>query len=145
MTAFEGDAIRWFQWENKRSPMIQWEDMKLKLLKHFGITGHGSLFEKFLEVKQEDTVADYRRKYVNLAAPLEGISEEVFLSQFMKGLKPIIKAETRLVSPTNVSDAMDIASRIEVKNKTLKSDGNGVDDHEEVDQGVLAYLRFPPN
>ncbi|CAH1440803.1 unnamed protein product [Lactuca virosa] len=145
VVAFKGDAIRWFQWENKKSPMIQWEDMKLKLLKHFGITGHGSLFEKFLELKQEGTVADYRRKFVNLAAPLEGISEEVFLSQFMNGLQPMIKDEVRLFSPTNVSDAMDIACRIEEKNNNLKSDGNAFDNQEEVDEGVLAYLRFPPN
>ncbi|CAH1440802.1 unnamed protein product [Lactuca virosa] len=145
VVAFEGDAIRWFQWESKRSPMIQWEDMKLKLLKHFGITGSGSLFEQFLEVKQEGNVADYRRKFVNLAAPLDDISEEMFLGQFMSGLQPMIKAELRLFSPENVSDAMDIASRIEEKNKSLVSAGNWFHDEEEVDQGVLAYLRFPPN
>ncbi|XP_023760992.1 uncharacterized protein LOC111909400 [Lactuca sativa] len=143
--AFEGDAIRWFQWESKRSPMIEWEDMKLKLLKHFGITGSGSLFEKFLEVKQEGSVADYRRKFVNLAAPLDDISEEMFLGKFMSGLQPMIRSELRLFSPENVSDAMDIASRIEKKNKSLKSAGIWFDNQEEVDQGVLAYLRFPPN
>ncbi|KAL7616159.1 hypothetical protein Lser_V15G03445 [Lactuca serriola] len=133
--AFEGDAIRWFQWESKRSPMIQWGEMKLRLLKHFGSTIVGS-GKQFLTLKQEGTVADYRRKYVNLAADLEGVSEEVFLSQFINGLQPMIKAEIRLFSPTNVSDAMDLASKIEEKNKIVnehKSDGIWFNNKEEDD------------
>ncbi|KAL6503456.1 hypothetical protein OROGR_025379 [Orobanche gracilis] len=76
--AFEGDALRRFQWENKRLPIRTWRDMKMMLLRRFRSNAHGTPCEQFLALKQDGTVSDYVKQYVTLAAPLEGISEEVF-------------------------------------------------------------------
>ena len=54
-----------------------------------------------------------------MAAPLEGIFEELFLSQFINGLSTNIKAEQRLLSPISLSDAMELANRIGEKNRVL--------------------------
>lgn len=125
--SFEGDALRWFQWEHRRQPMNDWKTVKLGILKQFRSCAMGSLCEQFLALKQEGSVDDYRKKFVALAAPLEGISEEIFLGQFINGLDPVVKAELRLLDPINLNVAMDIASKIEEKNKVIskhKQNGN---------------------
>ncbi|KAI3752940.1 hypothetical protein L2E82_24983 [Cichorium intybus] len=85
-------------------------------------TSAGSLCDQFLALKQEESVEDYRKRYVSLAAHLEGISEEVLLSHFINGLVPAINAEVRLMSPINLLDAMEIASKLEDKNRIINSD-----------------------
>lgn len=55
---------------------------------------------------------------------MEGISEENFLSQFINGLEPVVKAELRLLDPINLNVAMDIASKIEEKNRVFNKHKN---------------------
>ncbi|KAJ9566908.1 hypothetical protein OSB04_002874 [Centaurea solstitialis] len=60
--AIEGDALKWFQWENKRHTIVTWEEFKKLLPIQFRSVGEGSLCEQFLAVKQETTVKDYKLK-----------------------------------------------------------------------------------
>ncbi|KAJ9559068.1 hypothetical protein OSB04_013682 [Centaurea solstitialis] len=117
--SFEGDALKWFQWENKRHPIKSWEILKQLILRQFRSLASGSLCEQFLAVKQVGSVDDYRRKFVEMAAPLDGIPEEIFLSQFINGLNSMIKAELHLLSPSSLGEAMELASKIEVRNSLL--------------------------
>ena len=117
--AFEGAALKWFQWENRRHPILRWEDLRKLLVRQFRSTAAGTLCEQFLAVKQEGTVEEFRMKFVELASPLEGIPEEVFMSQFINGLENSIKAEVRLLNPVTLEEAMELAVRIEVKNAVI--------------------------
>lgn len=81
--SLEGDALRWFQWKNKRCPMKRWAELKALILRQFRSTANGSLCEQFLAVKQGGTVAEYIRDFVTLASPLSGISEEVSLKRYI--------------------------------------------------------------
>ncbi|KAJ9546382.1 hypothetical protein OSB04_018925 [Centaurea solstitialis] len=96
--AFEGDALNWFQWENKRRPITKWEDLKSLLLRQLRSLASGSLCEQFLAVKQ------------------------IFLSQFINGLDVVIKAELHLLNPSTLGEAMEMASKIELKNKLIGRD-----------------------
>ncbi|KAJ9540003.1 hypothetical protein OSB04_026509 [Centaurea solstitialis] len=117
--AFEGTALKWFQWENRRHPILRWEDLRRLILRQFRSTAKGTLCEQFLAIKQEGSVEDFIWKFMDLASPLEGIPEEVFMSQFINGLEGIIRAEVRLLNPTTLEDAMEIALKVEVKNAAL--------------------------
>lgn len=52
-----------------------------------------------------------------MAAPLEHVPESIMLGHFINGLTKDIKAEARLINPLNLEQAMEVASRIEEKNK----------------------------
>lgn len=39
VVALEGDALKWYQWENKRNPIRRWVDLKLFVLKRFRPAG----------------------------------------------------------------------------------------------------------
>ncbi|KAK0604231.1 hypothetical protein LWI29_013447 [Acer saccharum] len=87
---FEGDALLWYQWEHKKRPMVLWEEMKLLILKQLRSTQEGSLHEQFLALRQQGTVKEYRRKFIEFLAPLDNVSDEITLSQFINGLNPEI-------------------------------------------------------
>lgn len=115
--AMEGDALRWYQWEQKRRPIRLWADLKERILKQFRPSTGGSLDEQWLATKQLTTVLEYRRKFIETAAPLDRIPESMLLGQFLNGLKKDIRAEVRLLSPSNLEQAMEIAARVEDRNR----------------------------
>ena len=62
--SFEGDAIRWYQWESRRKAISRWEEMRSLLLRQFRSTTNGSLCEQFLALKQDGSIA-YRQRISN--------------------------------------------------------------------------------
>ena len=71
---FKGDALLWYQRERKKRPMVLWDEMKLLILKQFRSTQEGSLHEQFLALQQEGSVKEYRRRFIELLAPLDNVS-----------------------------------------------------------------------
>ena len=51
----------------------------------------GSLHEQWMELRQENTVAEYRRQFIARSAPLDEVSEVCFISKFVSGLKAEIR------------------------------------------------------
>ncbi|TXG60604.1 hypothetical protein EZV62_015177 [Acer yangbiense] len=75
--------------------MFLWEEMKLLILKQFRSTQEGSLHEQFLALRQQGTVKEYWRKFIEFLAPLDNVSDEITLSQFINGLNPEIQNEQK--------------------------------------------------
>lgn len=120
VVALEGDALRWYLWENKRHPIRRWSDLKDFILRQFRSSTGGSLYEQWLATVQTTTVAEYRRMFIETAAPLERISEEILMGQFLNGLKEDVKAEVRMLNPLSLEQAMELALRVEEKNKATR-------------------------
>ena len=95
--------------------------MKRRSLLRFRPIQEGSLCEQFLAVRQQGTVAAYRREFEILATPLKGISEEVMESTFMNGLLPEIWAELRLLQPYGLGHLMEMAQRVEDRNLAMRA------------------------
>lgn len=68
--SMDGEALAWFKWEVGRRPMRTWGEIKANMLDCFGLTQEGSVCEKFLAIRQEGTVREYRRLFEALASPL---------------------------------------------------------------------------
>ena len=117
VVAFEGDVLLWYQWEQSRRPINSWGEMKHMLLRQFRPVAAGSLHEQWLTLSQEGTVVEYRRRFIELIAPLTGITEEVAMGNFIKGLDPDLRAEVHLHGPRSLDHAMDLAVKAEEKAK----------------------------
>lgn len=72
---FEGDALLWHQWENKRRPITLWEGMELLILKQFQSTEAGCLHEQFLVVKQEERCCN-RHLFIKVIGSLDDFSNK---------------------------------------------------------------------
>ncbi|KAL4573922.1 hypothetical protein LXL04_020743 [Taraxacum kok-saghyz] len=85
----------------------------------------GDFCEQWAALEQTGTMEEYIRRYVELAAPLEGVSEQIALGNFIKGLKPTIRNELRIWALEDFGRAMDLAQQIEEKNRSLRTSGFG--------------------
>lgn len=84
VVSMEGEALAWFQWEDGRRAICNWLDIKRMIMERFRPTQEGSLHEKFLTLRQETTVREYRRQFEVMAAPLAGMPEQVLEENFIK-------------------------------------------------------------
>ena len=94
--------------------------MKKRLLLHFCPTQEGTLYEQFLVVRQEGTVAAYQREFEILANLLKEIYE-VMESPFMNGLLPKVRAKIHLLQPYGLGHMMKMAQWVEDINLTLQA------------------------
>ena len=85
------------------------------LLKQFRTSQAGLLHERWFALVQDGNTQEYRQKFIELSAPLENVSDEVALGNFINGLKPKIKVEVRILEPSNLGQAMELAPKIEEK------------------------------
>ncbi|XP_024027885.1 uncharacterized protein LOC112093511 [Morus notabilis] len=70
--------------------------------------------------RSRKTVMEYREKFELLSGRLGEISEAVLEGNFMKGLKPEIRAALRLLRPRGLGETMELAQMIEDKNTTAR-------------------------
>lgn len=75
MLAMEGDALWWFQLENKLHHIRRWVDLKVFLLPQFRPISGGSLYEQWLATTQTSTIREYRRNFIEIALPLNESSK----------------------------------------------------------------------
>ena len=57
--SFDGQALAWFQWEDRRRRMRSWNELESRLLDRFGSTQEGSLYERFLALRQEGSMTEF--------------------------------------------------------------------------------------
>ncbi|KAL4588357.1 hypothetical protein LXL04_001241 [Taraxacum kok-saghyz] len=105
--SLSGDALAWYRWSDKQQAILTWERMELLFLKRFRSIQGGDL------------------RFIELSAPLEGITSRIAIGSFIKGLKPNIRNELRTWAPQDLGRAMDLAQQIEEKNRSIRSSGFG--------------------
>lgn len=94
--ALSGDALSWYRWSHNQQPVVTWEQMKALFLKKFRPVLGGNMYEQWNSLTQTTTTAEYVRRYIELAAPLEGVSNDVAIASFLKGLKQEIRDELHM-------------------------------------------------
>lgn len=71
------------------------------MLVRFRSERDSSICGRFLEIKQETTVEDYRNLFDKLVAPSPELPNEVLEVTFMNGLSPWIKAKVECWEPND--------------------------------------------
>lgn len=113
--SFAGAALHWYRWTEGREPFTCWGNLKNRMLERFCPSQEGSLCARFLAVRQEGTVAEFRKQFETLAVPLPHLAEEVLESTFLNGLSPEVRSEVRCFGPEGLEAIMKTTQRIEDK------------------------------
>ena len=79
--------------------MRSWNELESRLLDRFRSTQEGSLYERFLALRQEGSMREFHQVFKWMALVLPGLPEHVLEGVFINGLRPDIRAEVRLVMP----------------------------------------------
>lgn len=89
------------------------------MLERFWDTQYGTLFQRFLAIKQTGTVAEFREKFEIMSASLKNVSEDTLEGVFIDGLDEETQAEMLLANPIGLSQIMDMAQRVENRNNRI--------------------------
>ncbi|KAA0067257.1 transposon Tf2-1 polyprotein isoform X1 [Cucumis melo var. makuwa] len=93
------------------------------MLVRFRATREGTLVGRFLTIKQETTVEEYRNRFDKLLAPVASLPTVVLEETFMNGLNPWLKSEVETLEPNGLAQMMKLALKIENKELVRKECG----------------------
>ena len=91
--SFDEPALDWYQLNDKLERFKNWENLKQRLLIQFRTIRDGTLVGRFLTIKQEMTVKEYRNRFNKYLASVAFLQTVVLEETFMNGLSPWLKAE----------------------------------------------------
>ncbi|XP_050942184.1 transposon Tf2-1 polyprotein isoform X1 [Cucumis melo] len=111
--SFDGPALDWYRSQEEREAFAGWDDLKQKMLVRFRATREGTLVGRFLTIKQETTVEEYRNRFDKLLAPVASLPTVVLEETFMNGLSPWLKSEVETLEPNGLAQMMKLALKIE--------------------------------
>lgn len=104
------------------------------MFKRFRLSQEGSLCARFLAIKQEDTVVEYRKKFEVYSAPLPDMSETVLENTFLNGLKPEVKEAVVSRRPVGLEEITIEAQLIEDRETAIKK-ANETEGHRPNNEG----------
>ncbi|TYK15159.1 transposon Tf2-1 polyprotein isoform X1 [Cucumis melo var. makuwa] len=97
--SFDGPALDWYRSQEEREAFKGWQDLKQKMLVRFRSIRDDTLVGRFLTIKQETTVEEYRNRFDKFLAPVAFLQPVVLEETFMNGLSPWLKSEVETWSP----------------------------------------------
>jgi hypothetical protein len=110
---FTGAAGIWLQSVIKKLAGLDWLSFSSLLCTRFGRDRHQLLIRQFYAIKQNSTVADYIERFDVLMNHLVSYSDcthpYYFLTRFIEGLRPDIRAVVMVQRPTDLDTACSLA------------------------------------
>lgn len=87
---FDGQVVPWYQMLHKTGMLTSWQSLVKALVHDYGPSMYESPDYALFNLFQEDSVATYYARFMELANRVEGMSPSAFLSRFISGLKKYI-------------------------------------------------------
>ncbi|XP_027098929.2 uncharacterized protein [Coffea arabica] len=109
----EGRADRWFHRVKAERPEITWEMFEELVCKRFDNLAGKDVVEEFNKLHQTGKVEEYQEKFEELKVLMTvknpHLSEAYFISSFISGLKDEVKTMIKMLRPTSLSEAFELA------------------------------------
>ena len=112
--------LEWLFLEDK---FISWSNLKERLLVRFRSSKDGTICRKFLRIKQESIVEEYRNLFDKLVTPLSDLQERVVEDTFMNGLLTWIRVEVAFFFFFVLAEMMEVAQLAENR-EIFRSEAN---------------------
>ena len=109
----EGRVDVWYQSFKLVNGRVSWDDLYDSLLKRFGKNGGLDVQEEFNKLVQTRPLMEYLDKFKELKSMIlyknQNLGEGYFVSSFISGLRNELKPMVRLMKPSTLMDAIEIA------------------------------------
>ncbi|VAI24746.1 unnamed protein product [Triticum turgidum subsp. durum] len=110
---FSGPAAIWLQSMQRKIAGLNWESFTALLCTRFGRDKHQLLIRQFYAIRQTNSVADFIEKFETLMNHMISYSELThpyfFLTRFIEGLRPDIRAVVLIQRPPDLDTACSLA------------------------------------
>lgn len=105
-----GDAVAWYRWlRNSLGDDLTWRQFSTALCKRFGSRKNLDPMSALSKLTQKGTVSSYITEFETMINLVHGLDEPHQVSLFLSGLRADIQAGVRLLSPTGLSHAFELA------------------------------------
>ncbi|TYK09954.1 Ty3/gypsy retrotransposon protein [Cucumis melo var. makuwa] len=121
--SFDGLALDWYRSQDERESFKSWDDLKQKMLTRFQTIRDGTLVGRFLTIKWETTVEEYRNRFDKYLAPVAFLQMVVLEGTFMNGLSPWLKTEVDVLEPCGLARMMKLGLKIENRKRVRNECG----------------------
>uniref|UniRef100_A0ACD5VMB2 Uncharacterized protein n=1 Tax=Avena sativa TaxID=4498 RepID=A0ACD5VMB2_AVESA len=136
---FSGPAGIWLQSVQEKLITLDWISFTSLLCARFGRDRHQLLIRQFYIIRQTSTVADYIERFDMLMNHLVSYSDTThpfyFLTRFIEGLRPDIRAVIMVQRPTDLDTACSLA--------LLQEEVAAGDVHSPPLQPEIRYIKIP--
>ena len=110
---FFGAAAVWLQSIQKKLNSFDWESFSALLTTRYGRDRHQLLIRQFYTIKKTSTVADFIERFELVINHLSSYSDSIhpfyFLTRFVEGLRPDIRAVVMVQRPPDLDTACVLA------------------------------------
>jgi len=124
-TIFNGEAATWFHYtyHDVTPDIVTWEQVKRDFREYFITPNHARhLRDQWAYARQTGSVLQYHAYLAQLTMQIGGISDEVFIDKFIRGLKPNTRTELEFRDPKTIAEAVKWADTYNVR--YMKKDTN---------------------
>ena len=125
LVAMEGEALVWCEWWETQVPCPTWREFKEDLVRRFQPGVARNPMGPLLNLKQTDSVLQYRKAFEAAANARKDLDREVVMCVFLHGLKPEIQAELKVSQFRSLTTLMDKALELEERNLAWRERGHG--------------------
>uniref|UniRef100_A0ACD5U6C2 Uncharacterized protein n=1 Tax=Avena sativa TaxID=4498 RepID=A0ACD5U6C2_AVESA len=109
----DGNAALWLKAYRLRHEISTWTALMIAVEEKFGAVDHRKYMKQLLALKQRGTVEEYQLQFEQLSYQISiqnpHYDEQLFVSQFIRGLKPEIRSAVESQVPETVERAILIA------------------------------------
>ena len=109
----EGNASRWFEVYKLQHGLGSWQEFVQAVLQKFGVDEYPQAMRELVDLHQRGTVEEYLKEFnaVRYAASMHNhtLDETLFVTHFIKGLKPDLQGVVQSHLPTTVDRAALLA------------------------------------
>ena len=108
-----GDAQQWYHQLEKNHGRPEWTAFVAAVNLRFGPPGRNNSLGELIQLRREDSVAEYQSKFFSLLARCDDITESQQIVIFTTGLREPLKTDVELLKPSTLDEAMSLARAYE--------------------------------
>ncbi|KAK8938507.1 hypothetical protein KSP39_PZI011273 [Platanthera zijinensis] len=101
---------------------MSWSNLQQELIRRYGTRYSVSAVERLCGVRQTGSLDEYINEFIALATNVLGLPLNHYLTYFMHGLQPHIRASLCTLQPLNVHQAIDLSPLVEADFPTTSGD-----------------------
>lgn len=111
----EREALQWFQWARCLTTYSSWEEFTKILCQEFGPSEMEDLAESLVKLRQMGTLRYYVLEFHRLTNRTKDISPGLFCYCFIRGMKPELRHDVKLLRPKGVLKVVAYAQQVDAK------------------------------
>lgn len=118
--SFDEEALSWFLVMEDLMAISGWSQIKQMIYHQFRTNHEGDSIQQCLSIQLKGTVVEYGLKFYDRVVACKGISLEILIGMFVKGLQPQICSELMVLNHRGLNEIINTTLHTKHMNKKMR-------------------------